>query len=573
MRKFHFLVPYFLFFLISIISIGFLSIWGVLITGDDSVFLFNRIIEFIDANKYNNSYSNLYSFNSFDSIGSAVQNFYPNKILFIFQFFNSFLHNILLSYYLFLICILLIGLIIVFHSFLLFSKNRAQAFIFTLVFCLSNYQLWNVSYRFDIAEWAATFLIPLAFVTFYHIFKNNSLKASVLLGLTLGIILSIHVLSILTTSIVFALLLVIYLFIDRNHVLQKIIKLGFSYILMFLLNMSFVLNLFKLNTMIHKPTITAHPFDETISYAQLITNSISNNIGFSLGLLFIIVIILGIVTFKNMPPFYQVNFGIMVLLSIIISNIFPWTILNYTPLKVLQFSFRLLGINAVFVSLLVAYFFTYLGTKIHQKYKLSRYTLLSLSALLILFLQLSSQANAMIVRYHTSSPFVATSTLKNEPFGRRLVKNKDIESMTKYIDSLDYWPEKSVPFSKSIIAHQVLSYNNQAYLISHPKQQNNVVKVNVFSQKVNTNLDLPILNYNNQYTMLVNGKKTSYTSSKRGTIEFKTSTKIAHIQLIPKLTHLYNLLNIISLIIFLILSIILAVNYYFKNFKLKDNPK
>ncbi|MCM0598560.1 hypothetical protein [Periweissella fabalis] len=580
MSKLKISFSYLLFLLVSFITVFVLAHHGTMFIGDDSSFIFSRILEFnADFSQHNNP-SNLYSFNTFGNIGSAVQNFYPNKILYIFLFFNFFTHNLITSYYVGIFFILFVGFLIAYHSFLAFNNYKGQAIIFALAFGLSNYQLSNIVTRFDIGEWTAIFLMPLILVGFYKIMKFNSIQGMFMLALGLAGVLAVHVLSVLLITLILALIWIAVICISQQQIVVKTWKIFCAYLIMLILNMPFIINLFKLHQLIHQPTVEKLPFNNVISYAQLITNSLANQIALSLGIFFIFVFIYGILNFNKFAPIYKFIFIITISISMLATNIFPWAIFNNSFIKVIQFPWRFIGLNSIFVALLLAYIYGHLVNLIHKKLKINYFIPLCVAIASILAVQLSTYANIVTI-YRSSAVSLVVPTKETvaamithhaqRPKGTQIYNYDSLEAMANTVNltykTTDYWPQKSVPFMQSILMQQVLSPNNQAHLVGQPKQRNNVVTINVVSQKVHVNLDLPILNYANQYTMFVNGKKTSYTVSKRGTLEFNTPAKQIQIKLLPKLTPLYHNLNLISNILWIAIILGLVINMLFKRFK------
>lgn len=551
-------------------------------TGIDAIFHLNRIREITSAMMNHNAISMLYSFDSFANVGSAVQQFYPNKMLLVFGWMYLITNNFITSIFLGLIFFSFIGLIISYECWVAYNGNHKQALIFSLVFNLSIYHEVELLWAFDLGQWLAMLWLPIIFLGAYQILEKNSYKGSLLVAVGFLLMSATHILSTVLVAVVMFVIWLGYLCFKRKQIVSKTIKCVLAFGLVLLGNLQFVLYYHQLGGIIEQPyAFLLETF--TVNYDQLILKSINNSMyQSSLGLFFIFVIVFYLLNFKKVTKRIHVYMIILLIITIITSNYIPWSLFNKTPIAIIQFPNRFYAIATLFVAIIFTEIWA--GIAKNQSLNTQKRTYGYL-IIVILVMQFGSQlgtrinvdANSNVIQSEkqTSAAWILQNKQPENLFLKKLnSKNVDfnVNMLVHSANIVDYWPKKSVDFKQSILSQKILSANNIAYYINNPVQRHNIISFSVYSQHKQRKLDLPILNYKNQYVMYVNGVKTDYEQSRRGTIEFITPRNRVNVTLVPKQiqrSKLFTVLYYFELIVLLLGILLIAKFPFLVQFKRK----
>lgn len=325
--------------------------------GDDIYYHFRRIMSLHD-NFHNGIMESNVSLSSFGKIGYGLNIFYPWLTLLPFEFFFKLSGNYINSYYYGLLFYFFISFLISHYSMKKFSHSNKLAIIFSLVYNFGTYRLVELLPRSAVAEYVASIFLPLCFLGFYEVFFRNSKKwYSFAIGMSL--IIFSHVLTTFMCVLMFLLILMLFSFKLRITKIR-------------------LLNLFKaivgtvLSTLVFTVTFLSEEayqkYDipdpqilkgENISKLLMfgIDNS-SNRMAeggiYSIGTILILGLLIGIILFKNFDFKNKSVYLLFLLTFILSSNLFPWGLLQNTPIQVIQFPFRILMFSTLFGSVVIA---------------------------------------------------------------------------------------------------------------------------------------------------------------------------------------------------------------------------
>lgn len=395
----------------------------------------------------------------------------------------------------------------------------------------------------------------------FKICEENKYQGSILLALGMILVSASHILStVILTAILFFIWLG-YLFFRRTKILDKTVKFILAGALVIIANLNFLINYHELGPIINQPySFALGQF--TVRYSKQIQNAIDNSMQQpSLGIFFIIICIFYLIKRKSLTKFFHILFWSLIVISLLVSSYVPWNLLNNTPIAIIQFPSRFFG----FASLITAILFTEMWPSVIKRRTFIFIVIATLvgqfSSELVTYTTLAQNNQALEFKTHVTPAWIVAHM---QPQNKKNVglksKNLQLNLDMIVLDSniTDYWPKQSVKYKQSILEQRILSNHNRAMLLTQPMQKNNKLIFNVWSQKTNQDLDLPILNYKNQYFAYANGKVIAYKNSKRGTIELKVPTNRAQILLIPKHILRDKILALISNVEFLGLIFILV---------------
>ena len=226
------------------------------------------------------------------------------------------------------------------------------AFWFSVLYNNGSYIIFQSTLRGDIGEFIALILFPVVFFGFQMLY-NSDTSLWFLLPIGLSLVAYSHLLSVF----IFSSLLMLLFCIKYEQISLDVLKrLTISIIVFLVLIMPIIVPMI----FITRSTKVLTPMsgiiqNEALNPVDLLVNSIKNRVPVSMqstniGMLIVFVIAIGIITLVLKPKSINyVNeiktFFILGLIYIVLSTrLFPWFLLNNSPIKIIQFPWRFLGI-------------------------------------------------------------------------------------------------------------------------------------------------------------------------------------------------------------------------------------
>lgn len=530
---------------------------------------------------HHNDWFNTYAFNSFGNVGAGVNNFYSTLVLIPYVCIYLLIHNWYLSFKIGTILYLYLSLCLNFKVWSNFSRNYYSSvkiqylsgLIFTFIYNIGADGLYHLIPRADFGTFIAFILFPTLFLSWWELLINKvSKRNKFILPITLALITYSHVLSTYLIFILIGIMTIIYLVIDKTNFKTNLHNLASSFIIYIFLVAYYIRYLLKYLPAVH-PTKNFQLNTRTLSVLHQLQLTFSGRVLNDTYYVLLGCLIIFPFIYKKAPKFYQISFWISILLSFLMHPSFLWTDLqNFSFIQIIQFPYRIFFFVSFFISVVATFILVNLINK--RRHIATLTAVITCSACLVLFLQSSKMVNNLLnnmskeyngsLLVHTMSEF---PTIKL-PFS---MNNKSISSIVKDGSNqsvfYDYWPKKAVLYHENkkfnkhgdtdydyhkiatINYHKIFTNKRpKGYLtipwnwqppasekvkMSKPTQYHNKIKFNLDNPKKQV-LDLPILNYKNQYKMLVNNKNTKYHSSDRGTIKAKFPNGKSKITLITK---------------------------------------
>ncbi|AWD62832.1 hypothetical protein LWHH1689_1544 [Limosilactobacillus reuteri] len=214
-------IPYILSFILISLTIELpFTHTGKLVADIDWLFHASRV-EQIYLNLRHGTLIDFIATNTFQHTGSGSFLFYPYFFLYPWALLR-FIFNPITSFYIWQALMTYLSLTIAFYCMKAFSKNSLMSFIFAVVYVFNTYRLYLSFSVFG--EYIASAFLPLVFYGFYKMFfdqqgNNNSVM---LLSIGMTLLIYSHLVSVIITLEVFALVLVIYSFTGNiNNVISQ----------------------------------------------------------------------------------------------------------------------------------------------------------------------------------------------------------------------------------------------------------------------------------------------------------------------------------------------------------------
>jgi len=481
---------------------------GQIIALGDFSFHVNRIEELYENYRQGNFFIFISS-HAFKSAGAGEFLFYPYITLTrfaVFRFFFSPLKSLILeiSFYYFL------TLLISYFSGFLFTKNRLQSLLFSVIYCSIPYHFYLVKF-FVLGEYISYTFLPLVFLGFYEIFYGNFYRWY-LLSIGFSFLLYTHVLSVLLSFCTLNFFLFSLIFLRKiKFTKQRITALLKSILLTFCLS-GFIFVPYMTD---RKGIFMAGSYVALIQkLSDLIINSLNNEISPSIGFVLIIMLFFGGFFIKKLrSSVYFFLYIISIIIFWMTSSLFPWEYLAKINLKFtfFQFPYRFMSYAGMFLSIFAAKIIIYFVKD--KKY---------IFCLFFVIFTLQHQLVYSLGNFwqETDINFLNKKDNNNIETAPEsyLVTNDTFYYQFNYKvlnGSVDYFPEKSLAHADSILSHQAIFEKTRKQVVV-PKSAPNVLKYQVYSEEKQV-VDLPVLRYA-RTCCLVNGQVVKMNPSKRGCV-------------------------------------------------------
>lgn len=357
---------------------------------DDFLFHFGRMENYFEAVKRGNLFPKVFPLMAGGS-GYGVDIFYPSLPLLPYAFFRLF-SNSFVAYKGYIFFIYLLTLFTSLISSLRIFKTMSARLFYIFAYVLNPYLFINIFLRGAFGEAIAISILPICFLGTWEIFKGNKKKWWIL-SIGMSLLLMCHLISTLLYALFLAILFITYLFSKERF--AYFIALAKAAVLSLLLSCWQLIPVVEQNQAQKFAAFNNYFMPKsTTTLTDFIKNSFRFNffkhgsINYSFVLFPIILLVVYFLLSKKKDAFIL---RVVIVSSILtLSMIRPWDLLVFdkTPLKIIQFSFRLTGITG--------FLFLFVSTKnIDIKLKEKKYvflsnTLLGLSAICLLIISLSS---------------------------------------------------------------------------------------------------------------------------------------------------------------------------------------
>lgn len=332
-----------LFLLLSIVMIYFSHIYeGKLIAGDDYQFHKMRIEGLYESIK-NRMYFPRLNMMFMNSMGYASSIFYSDIFLYFPAILRIFGFSLSESYISLLILFNFLTFIVAYFSMYEVEKRVDRSLIFSMLYTLSTYRLFDVIKRAALGEVLAFTFLPLAFMGLYQILYKNHKKWYFL---TLGM--ALIILSHLLSAILFAILIFVFLILNWKELYSNLFRKN-SFIKAVATTIPLVSFYFLpiLEQLIsQKLKVSTNPVEymseRAMNFQDIVTQSLSNvSDNANIGIVLLFFFIFYMVKIKDVKLKDTRHILITALLfTFLTTNLFPWKLFEKTFLNTIQFPWR-----------------------------------------------------------------------------------------------------------------------------------------------------------------------------------------------------------------------------------------
>jgi len=236
------------------------------------------------------------------------------------------------------------------------SRKYLNSLVFSFVYTLSTYRLHNLLFRHDFGEVGAMLFLPIAVLGIYEIFYGNRKNWLFLAFGMAGIIYSHAITPILVAALIIIVAACQYKELKVNP--KRLLSLLWAVICSGLVSLAYFLPM--LEQVRHTKFILGQSkgfLPSGASDLADVTNwSLDNTIGQpNIGIVLILAVLVIIISFAKIKNHAVKQLSLIGVLMLLCSTkIFPWFIVNATPLKMMQYPWRFDMIATILLVIFVA---------------------------------------------------------------------------------------------------------------------------------------------------------------------------------------------------------------------------
>lgn len=451
----------------------------------------------------------------FKELGSGAFIFYPNLMLIPAVLIYSILGNLILSYELYVAVFSVISVIVSYVCGKIFFKKDRLAMVFSVVYLFANYRLTNIFYRGDMPESIALIWLPILCLGFYKIlYEKKSTKAYYMLAVGMSLVIYTHLLSAFMDSMFLLAWFVVYLVQNQNFskFKQDTIQILKAVVITVGLTSSFwVPMIFETLKGVNTPATILPIWEHSLRLGDVFNSGLNNSISyFGIGLMGLVSLILPLVFRKAMTKLVWKLWFISTFLILIATNIFPWKIFTNTPLSVIQFPWRFMGIATFILSIMFTLVIKNLKVVDNNHF-------LIVFVGLLLFITLSASINLRI-------------DLAKDPQSVS-VNSTNIQTTLKQGTSyawFDYAPKKSLGVSDELVKRKFFIDGKWKRLKYQSSGNKFNFKTNFHNKK--NKVQVPIFYYSG-IKAKINQQSVRLNESNNGTVELTVPEGIQHVEI------------------------------------------
>ena len=489
----------------------------------DTYFHLSRIIGL------DNVWSSPVNFNNFDHHGTMMNIFYPWLTLYPAFLFYKMMGNLVLSYNIYYFFITFLTMVVSYFSMKQIKNNRYISLLFSIIYTFSAYRAIDIFHRASLGEAVALTFLPLILMGCYEIYIRDYQKWYWLsIGMTL--VVYTHLLSVAMVSVfIGGTLFLSFYFWDQK--IARLLSLLKATVLTFFLSAGFLIPFIQQS----RAQELKVPLGKELSGmapSDMLTHILNNNYNnYTIGLFLFLGLIGAFIFIKKLTADDLFIFFLGVFVLFCSTNLFPWQLFNHTPVKSLQFVWRLNGFSSLFIAYTMSIVIYYIFSTKNNSWKIMVFTFLAL------ILHLSGVSNSI----HANKDSLT------------LIAPEDAVAIAENYNHTDYANKESIYHPDMINNDQYLLGNQEINPTTHFMSNKLTIELDNSNNK-NTVLTTPIYRYKGQVAS-IKGKLVQTKLSKFGTTELTIPPGINKVVITYQYTKLAiasRYLSIVTLILFLL---------------------
>lgn len=282
--------------------------------------------------------------------------FYGELPLYIGVIFAKVGFGTLTSYKLMCIALTFLTMVIAYASMKFVFKNTRLSAIFAIVYSVATFRMFDLLVRGAFGEAAAFTFLPVIFAGIYAIGFRDKKCDWWILGVVMSALLLTHLLTFLMTCVVLAFMVVVVYpqkyILKRSNLVKLCKAAGVTIAATLFYTLPMMEQLHKNHMYVNSGMRQLNYF--TADLGKLVLNSLTNTkLGSAnIGIVLVVLVVLRVVLARNSQVRIADRFtSVGLLFMISASGVLPWKfLLTQTPLKMIQFPFRLLVFATFFLA-------------------------------------------------------------------------------------------------------------------------------------------------------------------------------------------------------------------------------
>lgn len=496
------------FIILSLIFIYPLAKTNAVYFSDDMFFHLQRIKEIAENAKSGNYFVGIYT-HTFGKIGYPLNLFYPWVTVLPFSLFSILCSNQAMAVYLGVAFYTFLTLNFTYLTVKKYSQNGVQAYFTACLYTFSSYRIIDAFTRFALGEYIALTFLPLCIYGLYAIAKGNY-RDWPYLAFGFSFVLLSHLLSVVLISILLVVLLVA-LIPHINDVKQRITAFLKAIIVSILSSAIFVFPFIEqeLFQKYPQPDVT----DLTVGAllpTKFISASLNNNLSrvdsgntYNIGIVILLVIILGLVTWRKLKRDYKVMYLMGLMFTMLSTSLIPWSLLQNTPLSIIQFPWRFLGIATLLFSVVG-------GASIYQFLQIDRLGSAALAASLVGVTILILMPFISSMQQLKGTMLTTEQLVMYDKNGRFVFSGIDRAGRIGLFHFENYTPLRGQRAVEDLYNHQAYVNGKAKKVHVEPSGNQLTIKSNYFANS--KDIVLPVMNYKNLEITDNNRKKVEFST-------------------------------------------------------------
>ncbi|WP_367300736.1 hypothetical protein [Leuconostoc carnosum] len=479
----------------------------------DVWFHISRIHE-INMALNNGQIPTLVSFNSFSSVGQAVNGMYPQLTLIVLTWMTHWLPPIAQYFAIFTIPIVF-GSCVIFLIAKKLNVSSFNALVFTMMISsLMRPQFNNIQTSLSMV--ILTYATIVCFYSLKVISEKNDFNAVLLLAVAVALVANTHILSTILL-VIYLLFLTAYFFYYSKYKFKMIRGITMAVGVAVSLSFFTIYSIVKL--LINHLTSPTNFLlvNSTLDLDKLLANSVNWKITTSLSVFAFIAFIMIIKNWEKLSSLEKYLFGLAMGLILVMTPFIPWASFQDTPISIIQFPTRLL----IFTNLTLILLMMFLLRRITKK---TIGIILILLSVMIIVGNIANnwqyRKNVLTIQKPGENKNLTTSINNNS------IQEPDFFDIRYYPE---YLPKKSLKNNANIRLHQpdkqqFRIFNHQALShgtkITGEKKSTTYNSVTYdFANVKQGKFLIPFFVYDNlNYKVLLNGKSVHFDKNSQGSI-------------------------------------------------------
>lgn len=497
-----------------------------------------------------------------NNFGYAINVFYPPIVTYLPVLINFILKNVSNTLKIYTYLTIILSGFTMYKLVKEISNKKEIALFSAIIYIFIPYRLETIYTRFAIGEFSAYIFIPLVFLGLHNLLYGDKKKHYYISIGAIGLILT-HTLSTEFTAI-FSLIYILLNFykIKNKEVLKKIaINIIFTVTITSFFWIPLLEYRLHSNYSIFSSDIMGYTGENvsknTIGLIQLIKDTNSDSISFSLGIGFLVFILLGIITYRKMENKDKSNYLSFLLIAIIslfmATRYLPWRIMP-DFISTMQFAWRMLMFFEFACAILCGYnLYTLINTLNKNNSRNIQKVLVIFTSILIVVTMSKVNYNYRYEEFKKDNDNDYEKWIQSQekisPYkiNREYLPQKSDNNINKYIETRDY---------------NIHVISGKTTILEQNKNKLNF-KAKLTDVEKETKLELPFINYPGYKIELENDnykKVIKYEESEYGFIKItipedmeNVNVKVQYIgTTLEKTSYIISIIGVIGFIIYLL---------------------